>query len=121
MRVNKKFEKAKAEPKPATSLFFYNSIGATPAFAQSRDINFQTSEKFTVEIGYTRTKKAAEQIVDRLNQSGFPIFMTPVQLKSKRVAYKLRMGLFANKKNAVQANHILSERTKYKGKVTVLK
>ncbi|MDB2447131.1 SPOR domain-containing protein [bacterium] len=116
-------QKIAAKQKAATKeapLFFYNGIGATPAFAESKEIEFDTSRKFTIEVGYTKTRRSAEKIIDKLNLSGFPVFMTPVQLRSGKVAYKIRMGLFVDKENAVTATAVLRQRTKYKGKLIAL-
>jgi cell division septation protein DedD len=114
--AEKKIEASKKEP----PLFFYNSIGATPAFSTPKEIKFDSTPKFTVEVGYTKTRSGAERVIDKLNLSGFPVFMTPIQLKTGKVVYKIRMGLFSDKENAANAKYVLRERTKYKGRLVAL-
>lgn len=118
-KLSKKLEEEKRS-EVAKPQFFYNSIGATPALTTAKKLDFDVSQKYTIEVGYTKTRKGAEKVVDKLNQSGFPVFMTPVQLKSGRVAYKIRMGLFIDKKYASEASKTLQERTKYTGKLIAL-
>ena len=120
LKLSQKIAEKRRKPASEIPLFFYNSIGATPALQPSKDVKFNSAQKFTVEVGYTRTRSAAEKVIDRLNQSGFPIFMTPVQLKNGKVAYKIRMGLFTNQQNAKNATIVLRERTKYKGRLIAL-
>lgn len=120
-KLNEKIKARTAQAKkPPKKLFFYNSIGATPALSESKEIKFDTAKKFTIEVGYTKTRKGAAKVVDKLNLNGFPVFMTPVQLKSGRVIYKIRMGLFADSKKAKLATNVLRSRTKYKGKLVAL-
>jgi cell division septation protein DedD len=120
-KLNEKIkERRTADKNPPEKLFFYNSIGATPALENSKEIKFDKSKKFTIEVGYTKTRRGAAKVVDRLNLNGFPVFMTPVQLKNGRVIYKVRMGLFADSRKAKLASSVLRKRTKYKGKLVSL-
>lgn len=121
LKISQKIaEKHELEKKKKTTLFFYNSIGATPAFSTHKELSFTENEKYTIEVGYTKTRRGAEKIIDKLNLYGFPVFMTPVQLKNSKVAYKIRMGLFVTKDKAKDAGNLLAERTKYKGKIKIL-
>lgn len=101
-------------------LFFYDKIGSTPSFQNASKLDFDPVAKYTVEIGYSKSRRGAEKTIDRLNAMGFPGFLTPVQLKTGKVIYRVRMGIFVNKEQAKIASNTLEDRTKFKGKLIAL-
>lgn len=105
-----------------TPIFFYNTIGNSPTASepQLNEEKKQSPKRITLEIASVSSRAEAELIINKLNSSGLPAFITPVQSASGKVNYKVRSGLFKDPKSAQGAQKVLEARTKLKGKMTKL-
>ncbi len=75
------------------------------------------SERYTIELGISKSKENAEKILDSLAEKGFTAFYTPVQRQDGTVIFRLRFGLFEDEAEATQNVSKISTVLPFKGRV----
>jgi hypothetical protein len=75
------------------------------------------SERYTIELGISKSKENAEKILDSLAEKGFTAFYTPVQRQDGTVIFRLRFGLFEDEAEATQNVAKISTVLPFKGRV----
>jgi hypothetical protein len=76
-----------------------------------------SSERYTIELGISKSKENAEKILDSLAAKGFIAFYTPVQRQDGSVIFRLRFGLFEDEAEATQNIAKISSMLPFKGRV----
>ena len=113
-----------SDKKSGDSEFFYQVIGNIPEFSQKNQIasnaNDQFQDKFTLEVDVSPTQGEAELLLDTLRKDGVVAYYTPIQMGDK-VVYRVRKGVFANKKLAAAAQSNMASKHGIKSKIVKLR
>ena len=86
---------------------FYREVGGAPSTSQPQS-KISYRQTFALETSVHAHQPKAEYDVDRLSAKGFQAFYTPYQ-KGGRVVYRVRVGIFGKKQEAVTAQKTLTE------------
>ncbi len=114
--VTTKSAKQKSKKSSPSSLP-YDSIGnASKAIAPAEDAQ-SPSDKFTVDLGATKSRENAEKILENLAQKGIQGFYTPVQRENGSLAFRVRVGLYMTEEEAAQSAKKITSVTPFTGNV----
>lgn len=105
--ISNKANKSEVSTKPeGTDAFFYGSIGSsdgdTEVDAPAPAKNSPGKSSFTLELKVTNNRAEAESLIDSLSSKGVDAYYTPLS-RAGRVVYRVRRGMFTNKKDADKA------------------
>ncbi|MEI8026997.1 MAG: SPOR domain-containing protein [Pseudomonadota bacterium] len=88
--------------KTSSSTLPYDSIGNASKSIGSAEETPSPSDKFTVDLGATKSRENAEKILESLAQKGIQGFYTPVQRENGSLAFRVRVGLYRTEEEAAQ-------------------
>ena len=107
----------KTVEKPILSALPYTAIGtAVKATAGNQDSE-TSSQKFTVDLGATKSRETAEKILETLSEQGLQAYYTPVQRQNGSVAFRVRVGLYKTEDEASKSVEKIAKSTPYTGKI----
>ncbi len=103
--------------KISTSTLPYDSIGNASKTIASAEENLSPSDKFTVDLGATKSRENAEKILESLAQKGIQGFYTPFQKENGSLAFRVRVGLYKTEEEAVESSKKITSATPFTGNV----
>lgn len=103
------------------STFFYQTIGRAPASFHMDEGEKPASPKvsYTLEIKVAKSQEEAEKIIDMLHNMGIEAYYTPLT-RAGKVVFRVRRGIFSNRKLAQKAALALKQGKQIAAKVTKL-
>ncbi len=90
------------------------NVEKTPATEQTPDKStmpkIDPSGRYTVQIGAFQNQTEANKLMNSLKSNGYPAFLKPVQTPDKKTWYRVRVGTFSTKSEAVDYGDKLKQR-----------
>ena len=103
--------------KISTSTLPYDAIGNASKSNASVEETQSPSDKFTVDLGATKSRENAEKILESLAQKGIQGFYTPFQRENGSLAFRVRVGLYRTEEEAAENAKKITSATPFTGNV----